>query len=101
VSVYYLGRRYFRSFQGKFSPEAYEPLNLEILNLSNNALHWLHQSIFEHLVNLRVLKLSGNPFGVFDYRTSMAISSLSYLEELDISYCQLRELPNLQFHGTK
>ncbi|EZA58169.1 hypothetical protein DMN91_011706 [Ooceraea biroi] len=86
-------------FEGKFSPEAYEPLsNLKVLNLADNLLHWLHQSIFEHLVGIKVLNLSGNPFGVFDYRTSIAISSLSYLEELDISYCQLKELPNLQFH---
>ncbi|KYQ59047.1 Leucine-rich repeat neuronal protein 2 [Trachymyrmex zeteki] len=89
-------------FQGRFSPEAYEPLsNLQILNLGNNVLHWLHQSIFEHIADLKVLNLSGNPFGVFDYRTSIAISSLSYLEELDISYCELRELPNLQFHNAK
>ncbi|KAH0945251.1 hypothetical protein HN011_008533 [Eciton burchellii] len=86
-------------FEGNFSPEAYEPLsNLKVLNLANNLLHWLYPSIFEHLVGIKVLNLSGNPFGVFDYRTSIAISSLSYLEELDISYCELRELPNLQFH---
>ncbi|EGI61717.1 PREDICTED: leucine-rich repeat neuronal protein 2-like [Acromyrmex echinatior] len=89
-------------FEGTFSPEAYEPLsNLQILNLGNNVLHWLHQSIFEHIADLKVLNLSGNPFGVFDYRTSIAISSLSYLEELDISYCELRELLNLQFHNAK
>ncbi|XP_012056986.1 PREDICTED: leucine-rich repeat neuronal protein 2-like [Atta cephalotes] len=89
-------------FEGTFSPEAYEPLsNLQILNLGNNVLHWLHQSIFEHIADLKVLNLSGNPFGVFDYRTSIAISSLSYLEELDISYCELRELPNFQFHNAK
>lgn len=88
-------------FEGQFSPEAYEPLPLKILNLSNNILHWLHQSIFEHISSIEVLILSGNPFGVFDYRTSIAISSLSYLQELDISYCQLKELPNLQFHNAK
>ncbi|XP_018402021.1 PREDICTED: leucine-rich repeats and immunoglobulin-like domains protein 2 [Cyphomyrmex costatus] len=89
-------------FEGKFSSEAYEPLsNLRILNLGNNILHWLHQSVFEHIADLEVLNLSGNPFGVLDYRTSIAISSLSYLEELDISYCQLRELPNHQFHNAK
>ncbi|XP_018343291.1 PREDICTED: leucine-rich repeat neuronal protein 2 [Trachymyrmex septentrionalis] len=89
-------------FEGTFSPEAYEPLsNLQILNLGNNVLHWLHQSLFEHIADLKVLNLSGNPFGVFDYRTSIAISSLSYLEELDISYCELRELPNHQFHNAK
>ncbi|KYN19251.1 PREDICTED: leucine-rich repeat neuronal protein 2-like isoform X2 [Trachymyrmex cornetzi] len=89
-------------FEGMFSSEAYEPLsNLQILNLGNNALHWLHQSIFEHIADLKVLNLSGNPFGVFDYRTSIAISSLSYLVELDISYCELRELPNTQFHNAK
>ncbi|KAL6257465.1 hypothetical protein P5V15_011035 [Pogonomyrmex californicus] len=89
-------------FEGHFSPEAYEPLsNLQILNLSNNILQWLHQSIFEHIVGLKVLNLSGNPFRVFDYRTSIAISSLSYLEDLDISYCELKELSHLQFHNAK
>ncbi|KMQ91340.1 leucine-rich repeat neuronal protein 1-like protein [Lasius niger] len=88
-------------FEGQFSPEAYEPLPLKVLNLSNNILQWLHQSVFEHIIGIEVLNLSGNPFGVFDYRTSIAISSLSYLQELDISYCQLKELPNLQFHNAK
>ncbi|XP_012233479.1 leucine-rich repeat neuronal protein 2 [Linepithema humile] len=89
-------------FEGKFSPVAYEPLsNLRVLNLAGNILHWLHQSVFEHLVGIKVLNLSGNPFGVIDYRTSIAISSLSYLEELDISYCGLKDLPNFQFHNSK
>lgn len=74
---------------------------MKSLNLAGNVLQWLHQSIFEHLVGIKVLNLSSNPFGVFDYRTSIAISSLSYLEELDISYCELKELPNLQFHTAK
>ncbi|GAB1859730.1 Leucine-rich repeat neuronal protein 1 [Camponotus japonicus] len=88
-------------FEGHFKPEAYEPLPLKILNLSNNILHSLHQSIFEHIADLEVLNLSGNPFGVLDYSTSIAISSLSYLRELNISYCMLKELPNLQFHNAK
>ncbi|XP_014489321.1 PREDICTED: leucine-rich repeat neuronal protein 2-like [Dinoponera quadriceps] len=89
-------------FEGKFSPEAYEPLsNLKTLNLAGNSLHWLHQSLFEHLASLKVLNLSENPFIMFDYRTSIAISSLSYLEELDISYCSLKELPKIQFHTAK
>ncbi|XP_029660763.1 leucine-rich repeat neuronal protein 2-like [Formica exsecta] len=88
-------------FEGQFKPEAYEPLPLKVLNLANNILHWLHQSVFEHIADIEVLNLSGNPFGVFDYRTSIAISSLSYLRELDISYCQLKQLPNLQFHNAK
>ncbi|XP_029169687.1 leucine-rich repeat neuronal protein 2-like [Nylanderia fulva] len=88
-------------FEGQFSPEAYEPLPLKILNLSFNILQWLHQSIFEHMVSIEVLDLSGNPFGVFDYRTSIAITSLSYLQELNLSYCKLKELPNLQFHNAR
>ncbi|XP_020292276.1 leucine-rich repeat neuronal protein 2-like isoform X2 [Pseudomyrmex gracilis] len=88
-------------FEGKFSPNAYEPLsNLKTLSLAGNLLHWLHPSIFEHLPSLEVLNISGNPFNVFDYRTSIAISSLSYLEDLDISYCDLKNL-SLQFHNAK
>ncbi|KAL0130696.1 hypothetical protein PUN28_002374 [Cardiocondyla obscurior] len=87
-------------FEGKYSPEAYEPLsNVRTLDLSYNILRWLPILCFEHLADLKVLKLAGNPFGLFDYRTSIAITSLSFLEELDISNCQLKNLPNIQFHN--
>ena len=51
------------AFEGRFSPDAYEPLaKLRVLNLANNELHSLHQDLFEHMSALKVLNLSGNLF---------------------------------------
>ncbi|XP_043502287.1 leucine-rich repeats and immunoglobulin-like domains protein 3 [Polistes fuscatus] len=85
-------------FEGKFSPEAYEPLNLRYLNLANNLLHALNQDIFEHLGSLKVLILANNPLKVLIEPTSLAINNLPYLEELDLSYCDLEELPEYIFY---
>ncbi|XP_076302372.1 CD180 antigen-like [Lasioglossum baleicum] len=88
-------------FEGKFSPYAYEPLEkLLVLNLAHNVLHSLHQDVFEHMASLKVLNLSGNLFSKIDTRTSIAISTLSQLEELDLSYCGLKTLPS-QFYTTR
>ncbi|OAD57813.1 Leucine-rich repeat neuronal protein 2 [Eufriesea mexicana] len=89
-------------FEGKFSPEAYEPLEkLVVLNLAHNVLHTLHQDIFEHMTSLKVLNLSGNLFSKIDSRTSIALSSLPDLEELDLSYCGLKTLPDIQFYSSR
>ena len=86
--------------QGKFSMAAYEPLEeLVILNLAHNVLHSLHQDLFEHMTSLKVLNLSWNLFTKIDSRTSLAISSLLNLEELDLSYCGLKTLPDSQFQS--
>ncbi|XP_014614936.1 PREDICTED: leucine-rich repeat neuronal protein 2-like, partial [Polistes canadensis] len=85
-------------FEGKFSPEAYEPLNLRYLNLANNLLHALNQDIFEHLGSLKVLILANNPLKMLIEPTSLAINNLPYLEELDLSYCDLKELPEYIFY---
>lgn len=86
-------------FQGKFSSEAYEPLSkLTYLNLANNALHALDQDLFEHVPSLKVLILSGNPLKMIEGHTTFAISSLPYLEELDLSFCDLDELPKYIFY---
>ncbi|XP_043262663.1 leucine-rich repeat neuronal protein 3-like [Colletes gigas] len=89
------------AFEGKFSSTAYEPLeNLTTLSLSYNKLHTIHQDLFEHMSNLRILNLSHNLFTHIDVRTSLAISSIQRLEELDLSYCGLKEIENSQFHTT-
>ncbi|XP_015181798.1 PREDICTED: leucine-rich repeat neuronal protein 1-like [Polistes dominula] len=85
-------------FEGKFSPEAYEPLNLKYLNLAANSLHALNQDVFEHLGSLKVLILANNPFKMLAGHTTLAISSLPYLEELDLSYCELNQLPEYIFY---
>ncbi|XP_012281030.1 leucine-rich repeat neuronal protein 3 [Orussus abietinus] len=90
------------AFQGHFSPILYEPLDkLTVLNLGHNQLHKLHQDLFEHLTNLKVLSLDGNPFSVIDQSTTLAISSIPYLEELDLSYCNLKSISDHLFHSPK
>ncbi|XP_053994557.1 leucine-rich repeat neuronal protein 3-like [Hylaeus volcanicus] len=91
-----------KAFEGKFSLEAYEPLeNLTILTVAYNKIHSFHQDLFEHMSNLRVLNMSHNLFAQIDYRTSLAISSIRQLEELDLSYCDLKQIPETLFHTTR
>ncbi|XP_016914126.1 leucine-rich repeat neuronal protein 3 [Apis cerana] len=89
-------------FEGKFSPDIYEPLEkLVILNLAYNMLHSLHHDLFEHTTNLKVLDLSGNLFSILDSRSIIAISSLPNLEELNLSYCGLKTIPETSFYTCK
>ncbi|CAK9798198.1 Leucine-rich repeat neuronal protein 2 [Anthophora plagiata] len=88
-------------FEGNYSPSFYEPLEkLIVLNLAHNMLVSLHQDLFEHIPDLKVLNLSGNHFSIVDYGTSIALSSLLKLEELDLSYCKLKTLPSTQFRSS-
>ncbi|KAF7987842.1 hypothetical protein HCN44_003705 [Aphidius gifuensis] len=89
-------------FQGKFSPEEWEPLaKLRVLNLGNNNLHTLNQDLFEHINDLTTLIISGNPFTVLDHGVLSAFSDLRDIEELNIAYCDLGELPEHFFHSTQ
>ncbi|XP_033325187.2 extracellular matrix protein 2 [Megalopta genalis] len=82
------------AFQGRFSTRNYEPLaKLTRLSLAYNQLHSLHQDLFEHVPNLKVLDLSHNLFTRIDQRTLFAITSLAKLEELNLSYCGLKDIP--------
>ncbi|XP_043665773.1 platelet glycoprotein V-like [Vespula pensylvanica] len=86
-------------FEGRFSPEAYEPLSkLTYLNLAGNVLHALDQDLFEHIPSLKVLILNENPLKMIEGHTALALSSLPYLEELDLSSCDLDELPKYIFY---
>ncbi|XP_076162262.1 podocan [Ptiloglossa arizonensis] len=90
------------AFEGKFSSKFYEPLeNLTLLNLAYNKLYSLHQDLFEHMSNLKILNLSHNLLTQIDLRTSLAISSIQQLEELDLSYCGLKMLQSFQFYTSK
>ncbi|KZC10349.1 PREDICTED: leucine-rich repeat neuronal protein 3-like [Dufourea novaeangliae] len=90
------------AFQGGFSPTAYEPLaNLTVLRLAYNSLYSLHQDLFEHMSNLKVLDLSHNLFTQIDIRTTLAITSVQKLEELNLSYCGLKSLPDTQFYNVR
>ncbi|XP_015123013.1 carboxypeptidase N subunit 2 [Diachasma alloeum] len=89
-------------FQGHFSLNEWEPLEkLRILNLGHNNFHTLNQDLFEHITDLKVLSLSGNPLSMIDHSTLDAIGDLINLEELDLSYCDLQELPDTVFHVPK
>ncbi|XP_076643134.1 podocan-like protein 1 [Halictus rubicundus] len=82
-------------FQGRFSVTYYEPLpNLTTLSLAHNNLHSLHPDFFEHTPYVKVLDLSHNLFAQIDSRAMLAITSLSYLEELNLSYCGLKTIPH-------
>nr|XP_012144395.1 PREDICTED: carboxypeptidase N subunit 2-like [Megachile rotundata] len=89
-------------FEGRFSVDDYEPLaKLTVLNLASNELHSLHQDIFEHTPALKILNLSKNLFSKIDHPTSIALSSLPQLEELDLSYCSLTMLPESLFYTSR
>jgi len=86
-------------FQGPYAKDEYKPLtNLHTLKLGYNAIHTLKSDVFEHTPNLRILSLDSNPLRVLDEATVMAISSLTYLEALDLSYTQLKDLPEYLLH---
>ncbi|PSN31055.1 hypothetical protein C0J52_22955 [Blattella germanica] len=83
-------------FKGVYLPDEYLPLhNLKVLRLGSNAIHSLQQNLFEHVPNLKVLTLDENPFIIIDFVTMVAINSLVLLEELDLSYTQLSDLPDI------
>lgn len=89
-------------FQGSFAPDEYKPLtDLHTLKLSFNAIHTLKSDVFEHTPNLRILSLDSNPLRVLDHSTVMAISTLTFLEALDLSYTQLKDLPEYLLHTPK
>lgn len=71
------------------------------LDLGYNALHSLHQDLFEHLGSLTYLSLEGNPLSVIDSSTLLAISNLPYVEDLNLGYCELDDLPEHIFHTPK
>lgn len=68
-------------FRGVYDPNYYQPMKkLFELNLSFNELHNINADLFQHLPNLGVLILSGNPFHVIDVATQHAIASLTQLQ---------------------
>ncbi|XP_052860089.1 leucine-rich repeat neuronal protein 2-like [Anopheles cruzii] len=86
-------------FDGHFSPSAYEPMeHLRVLRLGANKLHSLNSDLFEHLPALEVLSLELNQFKVIDSQTDTAISGISTLVSLDLSYMELEEIPKFLLH---
>ncbi|XP_046662575.1 leucine-rich repeat neuronal protein 1-like isoform X2 [Homalodisca vitripennis] len=86
-------------FQGHYAPETYEPLrNLRVLKLSANALHTLDADLFEHMPQLEHLSLDSNPLRIIDRQTMVALTSISFLKELDLSSTSLKEFPPHLLH---
>uniref|UniRef100_A0A0A9VZD4 Leucine-rich repeat-containing protein 15 n=2 Tax=Lygus hesperus TaxID=30085 RepID=A0A0A9VZD4_LYGHE len=85
-------------FQGLYSSEGYEPLDIEVLNLGHNGLHTLDPDLFEHLPKLRVLSLDSNPLTMIDHPTLIALANIPLLEYLDLSRTQLRDIPPSMLH---
>lgn len=88
-------------FEGNYSPDGFEPLYIEVLDLSYNELHSLHQDLFEHLPKIKRLFLQWNPLKIIDYGPKISITSLSYLELLDLSHTGIKELPEGFLHTLK
>lgn len=89
-------------FEGPYSPDQLEPLkNLLWLSLADNDIHSLKLDVFDHLNNLEVLFLNQNPFKIIDPTTASAISSLTKLKFLDLSFMELRSLPDQMLHAPR
>lgn len=86
-------------FEGKYSPDEYEPLlSLKKLVLSFNLLHNLDSEIFEHTKHLQELYLDNNPFQIIHTNVLEAFGDLSQLQKLDMSRMELSSLPEDIFH---
>ncbi|XP_067637406.1 leucine-rich repeat neuronal protein 3-like [Eurosta solidaginis] len=89
-------------FKGLYSEHDFLPLGKVIeLDLGHNDIHSLDADLFEHLPKLETLLLSSNTFQVIDQNTVTAISGLSFLKTLDMSFMELEELPDNLFHGPR
>lgn len=86
-------------FEGNYSPDEYEPIpSLKVLRLSYNLLHNLDQDLFEHITHLQELYLDNNPFKIIHTSVLNAFSDIPQLRILDMSRCELKELPQDIFH---
>lgn len=68
-------------FEGQFSEDDYEPLQLKVLDLGYNQIHSIDKDAFNHLAtHLETLKLNNNPLSVIDHQTAIAITTLRKLK---------------------
>lgn len=90
------------AFRGVYNKDEYFPLkSLRTLDLNNNKLHSLNADVFEHIDELEVLILNNNPLKVIDTHTLTAVASLIQLRILDLSYTQIKDLPEYFLHTPK
>ncbi|XP_055855177.1 leucine-rich repeat neuronal protein 3 [Episyrphus balteatus] len=89
-------------FQGNYNAQNYQPMaNLKQLDLGHNALHSLDADVFEHFPILEILNLGSNQFQVMDHQTEVAITGLVHLKTLDLSYMELKDLPDNLLHAPR
>jgi Leucine-rich repeat (LRR) protein len=67
-------------FQGRYSPQHYNPLGIAVLNLGNNQINALSPHSFEHLPNLTELSLNNNPLQTLNPATLMSLASPERLQ---------------------
>lgn len=91
-----------QTFEGHYRAQELEPLeNLKWLSLAGNDLHTLDPDLFDHLPNLEVLILCHNQFSIMDSNSAAAISSIPKLKVLDLSFMELRKIPESTLHGPR
>lgn len=89
-------------FEGPYNSQQYEPMkSLKWLNLAGNDLHALNDDVFDHLPNLETLLLCHNQFTIIDPNSASAISSLNKLKVLDLSFMELKDLPDHMLHAPR
>ncbi|KAH8281839.1 hypothetical protein KR054_003193, partial [Drosophila jambulina] len=89
-------------FKGPYTVNDFKALEkMKSLNLGNNEIHSLDADLFEHIPQLEELILCSNTFQVIDKLTETAISGLTSLKTLDISYLEIEDLPETVLHGPR
>ncbi|XP_063923633.1 leucine-rich repeat neuronal protein 1-like [Zophobas morio] len=87
------------AFDGQYLPDEFIPLkSLKNLHLDHNRISSLNQDVFEHTPNVEILTISHNPLDEIDQQTLVAITSLVFLKQLDLSYTGLSSLPGALLH---
>jgi len=82
-----------RTFRGQFSADDYQPIPLQVLDLSYNNIHSIYEEVFSHFSSLLELDLSHNDLAVLDSHTILAITYLPKLRTLRLAGCGLQTLP--------
>ncbi|XP_075973353.1 tsukushi-like isoform X2 [Anticarsia gemmatalis] len=86
-------------FQGRYIDGIYAKIPLETLNLGYNDIHSLDRYLFQYTPHLTRLYLNNNPIEILDHVTTLAITSATNLEVLDLSKTDIDHIPLDAFRG--